>query len=113
MELLGLHLTSKRLLQTNVRSLADEYLLSASCHNADELLHAANIGVDYIFLGPVVEKHLSQNSNPLGWEVFADLVQTSKIPVYAIGGLTKTDIDTSIENGGQGIAAIRDLWLEA
>ena len=106
----GLHLSSKRLLAARERPLGKDYLVSASCHNFDEVLHASNIGLDYIFLGPVIEKHSSTNNNHLGWNNFAALVQESSIPVYAIGGLHVDDVDLAVKHGGQGIAAIRDLW---
>ncbi len=110
LEATGLHLSSKRLLAAKERPLGKDYLVSASCHNSDEVLHASKIGLDYIFLGPVVEKHLSTNNNHLGWNNFAALVQESLIPVYAIGGLHVDDVKTAVKHGGQGIAAIRDLW---
>lgn len=106
----GHHLTSKSLLKAKKRTLSLEYLLSASCHTSEEIIQANNIGADYIFLGPVIEKHSGKNSNPLGWNKFSSFARESKIPIYAIGGLTKNDIETSIESGGQGIAAIRSLW---
>ena len=106
----GLHLTSDRLLAASERPLGKDYLVSASCHDLSEVLHASDIGLDYIFLGPVLEKSLNTNARPLGWEKFGRLAQHSKIPVYAIGGLGASDIGASIVNGGQGIAAIRDIW---
>ena len=106
----GLHLTSKRLLATYKRPLDNNYLVSASCHNEEEIQHASKLRLDYIFLGPVLEKDLSSN-DVLGWEGFKRLSRQSDIPVYAIGGLNTADIETSVNNGGQGIAAIRDLWM--
>ena len=106
----GLHLTSKRLLATFKRPLDNKYLVSASCHNEEEIHHASKLRLDYIFLGPVLEKDLS-SKDVLGWEGFKRLSQQSDIPVYAIGGLNTADIETSVKNGGQGIAAIRDLWM--
>ena len=83
--------------------------MGASCHNLEEVKHASRLKLDYIFLGPVLKKGQSK-SNILGWDRFAELTLQSKIPVYAIGGLNAADIETSICNGGQGIAAIRSVW---
>ncbi len=106
----GLHLTSKSLASLNKRPLGYEYLVSASCHNLGEVLHATKLGLDYVFVGPVIEKYLANSSQVLGWENFALLTRESSIPVYAIGGTSISNIKTSVECGGQGIAAIRDLW---
>jgi len=88
-------------------------LVSASCHNRDELLHVSKLGLDYAFLGPVAEKHSNKNNDFLGWSGFHALVQESAVPVYAIGGLTVCDADVSAKYGGQGIAAIREFWSGA
>lgn len=109
----GVHLTSKQLLATDKRPLNNDYLVSASCHNRDELLHASKLGLDYAFLGPVAEKHPNKSNDFLGWSGFHALVQESSVPVYAIGGLTVYDADVSAKYGGQGIAAIREFWPEA
>lgn len=106
----GLHLTSDRLLAVKERPLGKDYLVSASCHNLEEVRHASSVGLDYIFLGPVLEKAFSTSVRPLGWKRFAQLARHSAIPVYAIGGLDVNDVSLSIQHGGQGVAAIRALW---
>ena len=63
----GLHLTSKRLLATYKRPLNDNFLVSASCHNEGEIHHASKLKLDYIFLGPLLEKD-SSPKDILGWE---------------------------------------------
>ena len=107
----GLHLTSKKLLGLSRRPLNGSYLLSASCHNTEEIKHAVDIGLDYIFLGPVIEKKSNQENTPLGLNVFSTILERSLIPVYAIGGLSGDDIKKIVQCGGQGIAAIREFWL--
>ena len=114
----GCHLTSKRLMELNERpdvsSGSDtKFLISASCHNLEEISHASAIGLDYIFLGPVIEKVIENTANNtisnLGWEKFKALAKASQIPIYAIGGLKLSDQEVAIINGAQGIAAIRDF----
>ena len=106
----GLHLTSNKLLSTKMRPLDKHYLVGASCHNAKEVEHANRLKLDYVFVGPVVEKNRSHNRAILDWDGFAALSRNSAIPVYAIGGLNGNDLDTSIRYGGQGFAAIREFW---
>ncbi|MCY4421119.1 MAG: thiamine phosphate synthase, partial [Gammaproteobacteria bacterium] len=106
----GLHLTSRRLCALQVRPVAEDSLVSASCHTLEELLHASEIGLDYVFLGPVIEKVSDTPCKPLGWKNFARLARHSTIPVYAIGGLDTKDMEVAAAHGGQGIAAIRAVW---
>lgn len=108
----GLHLTSRRLCASKSRPLDKKYLVSASCHTLDEVLHASRTGLDYIFLGPVREKVSGVPNEVLGWKQFARLARESAIPVFAIGGLGAADIEIAIAHGGQGVAAIRAVWQQ-
>ncbi len=106
----GIHLTSKKLLSTQTRPLSKEYLVGASCHNLQEIEHANKLGLDYIFIGPVIEKQQDISMKTLGMDGFSELTLSSQIPSYAIGGLQFDDVEKSILNGGQGVAAIRAIW---
>lgn len=105
-----IHLTSSRLLESTNRPLSDKNIVGASCHNLEEIQHANALKLDYIILGPVIEKSTIKDSVNLGWEGFADLAKQSVVPVYAIGALSVAEEESSAMNGGQGIAAIRSFW---
>jgi len=109
-QIAGIHLTSNKLLSTKTRPLDATKLVGASCHDQKEVEHANMLGLDYIFIGPVIEKNFSENSKTLEWDGFAALSKHSLIPAYAIGGLSESDIDVCVNHGGQGIAAIRSFW---
>ncbi|MBI3772323.1 MAG: Nudix family hydrolase [Gammaproteobacteria bacterium] len=106
----GVHLTAERLRQWHQRPLPSNYWVAASCHNAQELLHAASIGVDFAVLGPVQTTASHPEITPLGWNQFRSLVDAVPMPVYALGGLHVEDLKTAFNYGAQGIAAIRGLW---
>ena len=97
-------------MSTKIRPLDATKLVGASCHDQKEVEHANMLGLDYIFIGPVIEKNFSENSKTLKWDGFAALSKHSLIPVYAIGGLSVSDIGACVSYGGQGIAAIRSFW---
>ncbi|MCK9638163.1 MAG: Nudix family hydrolase [Methylobacter tundripaludum] len=107
----GVHLTSNHLMA--LRSSSGQALtkrpkwLAASCHNLEQLLHAQNIGVDFVVLAPVLATQTHPGAASLGWEQFADLVAKINLPVYALGGMTESNLTTARQSGGQGIAAIR------
>jgi 8-oxo-dGTP diphosphatase len=106
----GLHLTGSRLAASKRRCLNDGSWLGASCHKKQDLERAADLGLDYALLSPVRATASHPNSEPMGWEKFADLADRAALPVYALGGLTLSDLSTAIEHGAQGIATIRGLW---
>ena len=105
----GIHLTSFDLLKLNARP-ENLRWLSASCHNLEELQHAEKIGVDFVVIAPVLKTKTHPEIEPLGWDVFAKFVSTSNLPVYALGGLKKTDLEQAQNVGAQGIAGISTFF---
>jgi 8-oxo-dGTP diphosphatase len=58
----------------------------------------------------VRETPLHPTARPLGWPRFAELVAGSPLPVYALGGLARADLDRAIAHGAHGIAMRRGVW---
>lgn len=83
---------------------------AASCHNADELRRAEQLGCDFVLLSPVLATRSHPGAPHLGWENFAAIAQGSSIPVYALGGLTHADMQTAQQHGAQGISLLRQAW---
>jgi 8-oxo-dGTP diphosphatase len=102
----GLHLNSQRLLEAKLRPSTGFRWVGASCHNLDELLHAQNLGLDYAFLSPVSATRSHPRGRTLGWNGFEALVDQVNIPVFALGGMTSTELKLARNRGGQGIAGI-------
>ena len=108
----GLHLNSHQLMQLNTRPVAANLLLGASCHNQAELQQAAQIGVDYALLSPVLPTSSHPDAELLGWDRFARLVETVNFPVYALGGMSDAHLSQAQAMGAQGIAAISAWWQQ-
>ncbi len=106
----GVHMTSAQLMRCKVSDLSSQLLISAACHNKKELQHAANIGVDFATLSPVLPTASHPDTPALGWKRFAETVSCATMPVFALGGLTDDDLGVAMKNGAHGIAAIRSLW---
>jgi 8-oxo-dGTP diphosphatase len=47
---------------------------------------------------------------PLGWSAVAKLLRATPLPVYALGGLERSDLDIAIEHGAHGVALRRAAW---
>jgi 8-oxo-dGTP diphosphatase len=106
----GIHLTSDYLMRLSQRPLAINRWVAASCHNAEQLAHAARIGVDFAVLGPVRQTPCHPQASPLGWDRLQTLVAQVSFPVYALGGIGPEHLEEAWNRGTQGIAAIRALW---
>ncbi len=103
----GLHLNSKQLMEISERPLDKNYWVAASCHNSKELRHAEEVGVDFVVLSPVHRTPSHPNSLPLGWDRFESMVSLSKLPVFALGGMSLPLLRDAKHRGAQGIAGIR------
>jgi 8-oxo-dGTP diphosphatase len=107
----GIHLTSRALLALGERP--PEGLVGVSCHSPDELARAAQLGLDYALLSPVLATASHPGAAPLGWDRFAEWVEPVNLPVYALGGLHAGLIARAKSAGAQGIAGIRGFWPES
>lgn len=101
----GVHLTAALLAQTTLRP--DFELVGASCHSRAELLRAAELGLDYAVLGPVQPTATHPDRAPLGWEEFTRLTAELPLPVFAVGGMRRDQLELAQSHGAHGMAAIR------
>lgn len=106
----GVQLSSGRLRDLERRPLSSEYLVGASCHNVEELALAQKLNADFALLSPIKWTKSHPDMEGLGWEAMRDMIDAFPFPVYALGGVSKNDLDDAYAAGAQGIAAIRSLW---
>ena len=106
----GLHLSSKELKLFSTDIIKSDLLYSASIHTYKELLLAHQRDLDFVVLSPVNKTRSHPDSFPLGWDKFNQLTEKSTLPIYALGGMTESDLIIAKEKGAQGIAAISNFW---
>lgn len=108
----GWHLTAEQLRKytANGRPFPQQRWLAASCHNAEELALAAQMGVDFVTLSPVQATATHPEAAPLGWEVAAELIRGFNQPVYLLGGIGPAEQERAWQVGAQGVAGIRAFW---
>ncbi|GLR63133.1 Nudix family hydrolase [Marinospirillum insulare] len=106
----GIHLTAARLAQYDQRPVPVDKWLAASCHDAESITQAENIRADFITLSPVLKTPSHPKAQALGWHDFNNLTDNSKLPVYALGGMDKKQLDRIFGLGGQGLAGITQYW---
>jgi 8-oxo-dGTP diphosphatase len=101
----GLHLSSCALLTCNERPNGYRWV-AGSCHNLAELRRAETLGLDFAVLAPIQATASHPDAAPLGWQALAELLEQINLPVFALGGLGKHDLDRALTAGAQGIAGI-------
>ncbi len=104
----GVHLTASQLMALNHRPAIA--LVAASCHHEHELQQAAKLGLDFAVLGPVLPTQSHPDTLPMEWDAAGKLIADYSLPVYALGGLRETDLQTAWENGFTGVAMLRGAW---
>lgn len=109
----GVHLSAAAAASLDRRPIPRNRWLAVSCHDADELAHAARIEADFAILSPVAATTTHPSSAVLGWDRFRDLIAEVAMPVYALGGMSRADVTIARDAGGQGIAAITALWPDS
>lgn len=104
----GVHLPAAALAQLDARP--DLPLVGASCHTRAELERAAALEIDFAVLGPVTPTPTHAGQPSLGWTAFRELVTLLPLPVFALGGLARSDLESACTAGAHGYAAIRGAW---
>ena len=104
----GVHFTAQSLMSLANRP--EQGLMAASCHDAVQLERAMQLGLDFTVLGPVKRTASHPEAVPMGWPKFAQLARGATIPVYAIGGMGRADLEQAWRAGAHGVAMIRGAW---
>lgn len=90
----------------------DKYV-SVSTHSLSEVWEGQEEGADFVLFGPVFfTASKAALGPPQGIERLAEIVQTIKIPVYAIGGIKEENVASVMATGAVGIALISGLLLQ-
>jgi len=108
----GIHFSAEQLMTLRERPKGglNSALMAASCHTVEELGHAMAIGLDFAVLGPVKPTATHAGAATLGWDGFRRIAEGASIPVYAIGGLRRKDVDEARRHGAHGLAMISGSW---
>jgi len=101
----GIHLSSARLATCAQRP--DFAWVGASCHRADEINRAGELGCDYALLGPVLPTPTHPAATGLGWAEFARQLAGNTLPVLALGGMQPEMLSVAAHHGAHGIAMMR------
>ncbi|MGC2164965.1 MAG: Nudix family hydrolase [Gallionella sp.] len=104
----GVQLTGKQLSELSTRP--ELGWCAASCHNSEELRCAEDLGCDFALLSPVLATQSHPGASHLGWEKFAGIAAGASIPVYALGGLTHSDMQQAWQHGAHGVSLLRQAW---
>lgn len=90
--------------------LADEFCeVGVSTHSVDEAVEAEKLGAAYITAGHVFVTDCKKGLPPRGLDFLKNVCENTKIPVYAIGGIKRENIDSVIKCGAAGGCVMSSL----
>jgi thiamine-phosphate pyrophosphorylase len=104
----GVHLTTTSLPASIARRvLGPEPLIGVSTHTLAEAQAAAEEGADFLVFGPVFfTPSKAPYGQPVGLDALRAVRAAVKLPMLAIGGVKKANIDQVVAAGADGIAVI-------
>lgn len=110
----GVHLRSDDISPGEVRQIwrqsavgpGREPVIGVSCHSPEEVKRAAENGATFAILAPIFEKKETPTTNSVGLAQLQAACEHN-IPVFALGGIRSSNVQSCLESGATGIAAIR------
>jgi thiamine-phosphate pyrophosphorylase len=79
--------------------------IGASCHSVDEAIEAQRLGCTYITAGHIFATDCKKGLAPRGIDFLKEICSNVSIPVYAIGGIDSSNVN-SVKNAGADGACI-------
>lgn len=104
----GVHWTAAALAAATTRP--EGLLCAASCHTRADIDRAGRLELDFAVLGPVRPTPSHPGARALGWDGFAAIAAEAPLPIFALGGLVRGDLDVALASGAHGVALRRAAW---
>jgi thiamine-phosphate pyrophosphorylase len=107
----GVHIGQDDLPIEKVRELVGEnMIIGLSTHSPQQAQEAVARGADYIGVGPIFKTATKKDvCQPVGFEYLDYVIQNSKIPFVAIGGIKVDNIAEVAKRGADCIAVVTDI----
>jgi thiamine-phosphate pyrophosphorylase len=103
----GLHLGQNDLPLESVRPIVGERMvIGVSTNTVEEALEAQDAGADYVAVGSIYRTASKPTTRPASLKRVAEVKQSVRIPVIAIGGINAGNVAAVVRAGADGVAVI-------
>jgi thiamine-phosphate pyrophosphorylase len=103
----GVHLPASGIPIPGVRTVSSELIVGRSCHSLEDCRRAQDEGADYVILGPVFTPRSKEKEATVPLPAVSEAARL-RIPVFALGGMSR---DTAPQLSGTGVAGIAAITL--
>ena len=83
-----------------------KFIFSFACHNFLSVLKSQQLKADMIFVSPVFATKSHLGVEPLGLRELSKIIRLSKIPIFALGGVSEKNINSLQKLGIAGFGGI-------
>jgi len=91
------------------RILGHNKIIGISCQTIDQARKAQNEGADYIGFGSVFKTQTKPERNPMNLGLLQDVVSEINIPLFVIGGINLTNVESLLARGVANFAVCRAI----
>ena len=111
----GVHLGQDDLPVKHARRLLGRgKVIGLSTHTARQVQDGTMDGPDYVAFGPIFQTHSKRTPEPaVGLDGLRSVRGLSRVPLFAIGGITLQTLRAVMEAGASGVAVISAIWSAA
>lgn len=84
-------------------------MLGCSAHSPEAVAESTKLGADYIILGTIFKSESHPSGKTQGLSLIRDSVNSTHLPIIAIGGINSSNAASAIAAGASGVAVIRAI----
>lgn len=107
----GVHVGQEDMKLSDVRKLlGEERIIGVSAHTVQEALEAEKAGADYLGVGAVFGSSTKKNAHSIDHETVREICAAVRIPVVAIGGIDRNNVQKLKGTGVDGVALISAIF---
>ncbi len=103
----GIHVGQRDEHYTAVKTALPNKIIGVSTMTLEESIEAQKLGADYLGVGPIFETQTKPDTPPpTGLKRLKEIVDKTRIPIVAIGGINKDNLIPVLKTGVHGVAII-------
>lgn len=107
----GIHVGQKDMEAGNVRALVGEgMIIGVSAQTPEQAIAAERAGADYLGVGAVFSTSTKPDAIDVSYETLKKICETVSIPVVAIGGISKKNMQELSGSGADGAALVSAIF---